>query len=89
MRSSSARRSGAPAAPTETSRRGGDGKSPPPDARRIAQRLIAALGEAATCHATYQALKARQRGDRGLMDQWLWVAGVTREILRTEPAGEF
>lgn len=54
----------------------------------MAERLIAALGEAATCHATYQALKARQRGDRWLMDQWLWVAGVTRQILRTEPAGE-
>ncbi len=75
MRKLNAGRRGSPAPSTETY-------------RQLAQRLIAALGEAATCHATHQALKARQRGDRGLMDQWLWVAGVTREILRTEPAGE-
>lgn len=60
----------------------------PLDAKQMALRLIAALGEAATCHATYQALKARQGGDEFLMNQWLWVAGVTREILRTEPAAE-
>jgi hypothetical protein len=60
----------------------------PLDAKQMALRLIATLGEAATCHATYQALKARHSGDAFLMDQWLWVAGATREILRTEPAGE-
>jgi hypothetical protein len=54
----------------------------------VAQSLIAALGEQATCHATYQALKARQRGDRIGMDHWLWVAGATREILRSEPLGD-
>jgi hypothetical protein len=55
------------------------------DPRDEAQRLIADLGEQAPCHATYEALKARQRGDRSSMDEWLWIAGATREILRSEP----
>ncbi|HUZ74707.1 MAG TPA: hypothetical protein VMU87_17110 [Stellaceae bacterium] len=63
-------------------------RGPHRDVRTVAVSLIAALGEQATCHATYEALKARQRGDRGAMDHWLWVAGATREILRSEPAGE-
>jgi hypothetical protein len=50
--------------------------------------LIAQLGEQATCHATYEALKARQRGDRPRMDEWLWIAGATRAILRSEPEPE-
>ena len=50
--------------------------------------LIAELGEQATCHATYEALKARQRGDRPRMDEWLWIAGATRAILRSEPEAE-
>ena len=58
------------------------------DIRSIAEALIASLGEQATCHATYEALKARWRGDSGAMDQWLWIAGATREILRSEPVGE-
>lgn len=55
------------------------------DAHAAAASLIARLGEQATCYATYQALKARQRGDRFTMEQWLWIAGATREILRAEP----
>ncbi len=55
------------------------------DPRGAAERLIADLGEQAPCRATYEALKARQRGDRSLMAQWLWIAGATREILRSEP----
>jgi hypothetical protein len=53
----------------------------------LAERLIADLGEQAPCHATYQALKARRDGDRSRMDEWLWIAGATRAILRSEPAG--
>jgi hypothetical protein len=56
-----------------------------PDTRGTARRLIARLGEQAPCHATYEALKARQCGDRPRMDEWLWIAGLTRELLRTEP----
>lgn len=55
------------------------------DPRCAAERLIAHLGEQAPCHATYEALKARQRGDRSRMTEWLWIAGATREILRSEP----
>jgi len=56
-------------------------------AHAIAQELIARLGEQAPCHATHQALKARERGDPSRMDEWLWIAGATREILRSEPKG--
>lgn len=55
------------------------------DPRGAAALLIERLGEQAPCQATYEALKARQRGDRSRMDQWLWIAGATREILRSEP----
>ena len=55
--------------------------------RALAEQLIAHLGEQAPCHATYQAFKARERGDRTRMDEWLWIAGATREILRSEPSG--
>ena len=58
------------------------------DPRGAAALLIEQMGEQAPCHATYEALKARQRGDRLRMDQWLWIAGVTREILRSEPEAE-
>lgn len=53
--------------------------------RAVALRLIEYLGEQAPCHATFMAFKARQRGDRPRMDQWLWIAGATRQILRSEP----
>jgi len=59
----------------------------PEAARAIAEQLIAHLGEQAPCHATYEAFKARTRGDRSRMDEWLWIAGATREILRSEPGG--
>lgn len=55
------------------------------DPRGLARQLIAHLGEQAPCHATYEALKARQQGDSSRMAQWLWIAGATREILRSEP----
>lgn len=58
------------------------------DPRAVARSLVAALGEQAPCHATYEALKARQRGDRPAMDAWLWLAGTTRQILRTNPIGD-
>jgi hypothetical protein len=68
------------------------GRGSPPerveDPRSIARSLIAALGEQAPCHATYQALQARRRGDLSAMDLWLWIAGTAREILRTDPIGE-
>jgi hypothetical protein len=51
----------------------------------VAELLIAHLGEQAPCHATFQAFKARQSGDRGRMDEWLWIAAATREILRSDP----
>jgi hypothetical protein len=56
-------------------------------ARAAADELIARLGEQAPCHAMLQALKARLEGDQPRMDEWLWIAGVTREILRSEPKG--
>ena len=62
-------------------------RGPHRDFRAVAESLIAALGEQATCHATFEALKARQRGDSVGMEHWLWVAGATREILRSEPEG--
>jgi hypothetical protein len=55
------------------------------DPNGAARHLIAHLGEQAPCHATYEALKARQRGDRSRMVEWLWIAGATRQILRSEP----
>ena len=58
---------------------------PGPDTRSTALDLIARLGEQAPCAATYEALKARQHGDPLRMDEWLWIAGLTRQILRTEP----
>jgi hypothetical protein len=58
------------------------------DPRSVARSLISVLGETAPSHATYQALKARQRGDRSAMDAWLWIAGAARELLRTDPLGE-
>jgi len=68
------------------------GRGPSPeridDPRSIARSLISALGEQAPCHATYQALQARRRGDQPAMDLWLWIAGTAREILRTDPIGE-
>lgn len=51
----------------------------------VARLLVAHLGEQAPCHATLQALKARRSGDASRMDEWLWIAGATRQILRTEP----
>jgi cobyrinic acid a,c-diamide synthase len=56
-------------------------------ARAVADELIARLGEQAPCHAMHQALKARLKGDRPRMDEWLWIAGAAREILRSEPKG--
>ncbi|HUK58924.1 MAG TPA: hypothetical protein VLV50_06800 [Stellaceae bacterium] len=53
----------------------------------IAELLIARLGEQAPCHATHQALKARLKGEQTRMEEWLWVAGAAREILRSEPNG--
>lgn len=48
--------------------------------------LIARLGERATSYAMHQALKARQSDDLRNADRWLWIAGATREILRSEPS---
>lgn len=62
--------------------------APAEDPRSVARSLVAALGEQAPCHATYQAFKARQRGDRPAMDVWLWIAGTAREMLRSDPLGE-
>ncbi|HZT51754.1 MAG TPA: hypothetical protein VFA22_07470 [Stellaceae bacterium] len=68
----------------------GQGPRPEPgeDPRAIALFLIVRLGEQAPSHATYQALKARQRGDQSAMDAWLWIAGAAREILRIDPVCE-
>lgn len=56
-------------------------------ARAVAEQLIARLGEQAPCQATLEALRARIEGDRSRMVEWLWIAGATREILRSEPRG--
>lgn len=69
-------------------RAGPAGRGKPQDIRSEAAALVDTLGEQAICHANYQALKARQRGDRPAADRWLWVAGVTRELLRSDPVGE-
>lgn len=61
-------------------------QSPPPrDPQSFARMLIARLGERATSYAMHQALKARQHDDQRNVDRWLWIAGATREILRSEP----
>jgi hypothetical protein len=62
-------------------------QAPLRDTRGVAKVLIAHLGEQAPCHATHQAMKARQRGDRRTMELWLWIAGAARQILRSEPEG--
>jgi hypothetical protein len=54
----------------------------------VARSLIAELGEQAPCHATYEALKARNRGDQPAMASWLWVARTAREMLRHDPLCE-
>lgn len=59
--------------------------SQPENTGSVARELIAHLGEQAPCHATYRALKARQRGDSAGMDEWLWIAGATRQILNSDP----
>jgi hypothetical protein len=59
----------------------------PEKARTVAEELIARLGEQAPCHATHQALKARLKGESARVDEWLWIAGAVREILRSEPKG--
>ena len=58
------------------------------DTKAVAERLIEHLGEQAPCHATLMAFKARRSGDASRMEEWLWIAGATREILRSEPAAE-
>jgi len=55
---------------------------------RLANELIASLGERATSYANYQALQARESGDRIRMTAWRWIAGATDEILRSEPEEE-
>ena len=55
------------------------------DLRDIAKLLISRYGERAYAHAMHQALKARQQGDRRLMDAWRWIALAAREVLRAEP----
>ncbi|MBV9523589.1 MAG: hypothetical protein JO010_12385 [Alphaproteobacteria bacterium] len=54
---------------------------------RLAHELIASLGVRSTSYANYQALQARQSGDRLRMTAWRWIAGATDEILRSEPEG--
>jgi hypothetical protein len=58
------------------------------DARTIATLLISRFGEQAYAHASHQALKARERGDRQLMEGWRWVAGAVAALLRSEPDGQ-
>jgi hypothetical protein len=58
------------------------------DTCAVARSLIAELGEQAPCHATYEALKARNRGDQPAMASWLWVARAAREMLRYDPLCE-
>ncbi len=58
--------------------------SQPDEISSVARQLIAHLGEQAPCHATYQALKARRRGDSARMYEWLWIAGATQQMLRSD-----
>jgi hypothetical protein len=55
------------------------------DVRDIAKLLISHYGERAYAHASHQALKARERGDKRLMEAWHWIAGAVRDVLRGEP----
>ncbi len=55
------------------------------DIRDIAKLLISQYGERAYAHASHQALKARDRGDRRKMEAWRWVAGAVRDVLKGEP----
>jgi hypothetical protein len=58
------------------------------DARAIAKLLISRYGEQAYAHASHQALKARERGNRRHMEAWRWIAGAVQELLRAEPEEE-
>jgi hypothetical protein len=53
--------------------------------RDVAKLLISRYGERAYAHAIHQALKARRRGDKRLMDGWRWIASAVRQVLRDEP----
>lgn len=53
--------------------------------RDIAKLLISQYGERAYAHASHQALKARDRGDRRKMVAWRWVAGAVQDVLKAEP----
>ncbi len=55
------------------------------DIRDIAKLLISQYGERAYAHASHQALKARERGDRRKMVAWRWVAGAVQDVLKAEP----
>ncbi len=54
-------------------------------ARDLAFELVGRFGERSTAVAQYQALKAREAGDGMAMRAWRWIAGVTLDILRSEP----
>ena len=58
------------------------------DVASIAKVLIFRYGEQAPAFASHQALKARERGDRRLMEGWRWVAAAVDEVLRAEPDEE-
>lgn len=55
------------------------------DPHGAARYLIAQLGVQASSHATLEALKARRVGNPDRMNEWLWIAGAIREILRSDP----
>jgi hypothetical protein len=59
--------------------------SRPRDARAIAKLLIARHGVQATSYAALQALKARERGDRRIMEAWRLIADAIAELLRSDP----
>jgi len=55
------------------------------DVRALAEILIGRYGERAISYASYQALKAKHRGEDRTTEAWRWIGAAVTEVLRTEP----
>lgn len=58
------------------------------DVRALAEILIGRYGERAISYASYQALKAENRGEKRTSDAWRWIGTAVTQVLRTEPEWE-
>ncbi|HXZ01055.1 MAG TPA: hypothetical protein VEI03_13725 [Stellaceae bacterium] len=51
----------------------------------LAEMLIARHGERAASYATHQSLKARHRGEHGMMEAWRSIATTAEHVWKIEP----